>query len=65
MRLNLVKSKNAVQFYVIKSYRENGINHTKIIEKLGNLEEVKKKAGDQDPYEWAREYVAEKNRLEK
>lgn len=65
MRLNLVKSKNAIQFYVIKSYRENGKNHTKIVEKLGNLDEVKKKAGTQDPYEWAKAYVAELNRLEK
>jgi len=65
MRLNLVKSKNATQFYVIQSYRENGINRTKIIEKLGNLEMVTKKAGGQDPYEWAYAYVAELNRLEK
>ena len=65
MRLNLVKSKNATQFYVIKSYRENGVNHTKIVEKLGNLEEVTKKAGEQDPYEWAKAYVSELNRREK
>jgi transposase len=65
MRLNLVESKNATQFYVIKSYRENGKNHTKIVEKLGNLDEVKKKAGNQDPYEWAKAYVAELNRIEK
>jgi len=65
MRLNLVKSKNATQFYVIKSYRENGINRTKIVEKLGNLDDVKRKAGSRDPYEWAKEYVQELNRLEK
>lgn len=65
LRLNLVKSKNAIQFYVIKSYRENGINHTKIVEKLGNLEEVKRKAGAQDPYEWAKAHIEEMNRLEK
>lgn len=65
MRLNLVKSTNATQFYVIKSYRENGVNKTKIVEKLGNQDEVKRKAGDQDPVEWAKAYVAELNRLEK
>lgn len=65
MRLNLVKSTNATQFYVIKSYRENGINKTKIVEKLGNQDEVKRKAGNQDPIEWAKAYVAELNRLEK
>ena len=51
MRLNLVKSTNATQFYVIKSYRENGVNKTKIVEKLGNQDEVKRKAGNQDPVE--------------
>ena len=65
MRLNLVKSKNATQFYVIQSYRENGASSTRIVEKLGNLAEVTKKAGNQDPYEWAKAYVAELNRLEK
>lgn len=65
MRLNLVKSTNATQFYVIKSYRENGVNKTKIVEKLGNQDEVKRKAGNQDPVEWAKAYVAELNRLEK
>ena len=50
MRLSLVKSKNAIQFYVIKSFRNsNGKNTSKIIEKLGNLEEVTKKANGQDP----------------
>ena len=35
MRLSLVKSKNAIQFYVIKSFRNsNGKNTSKIIEKL-------------------------------
>ena len=44
MRLSLVKSKNAIQFYVIKSFRNsNGKNTSKIIEKLGNLEEVTKR----------------------
>ena len=65
MRLNLVKSKNATQFYVIKSYRENGINHTKIVEKLGNQDAVRKKANGKDPVEWAKSYVAELNHLEK
>ena len=35
MRLNVVKSKNAASFYVIKSFRENGHSTSKIVEKLG------------------------------
>lgn len=66
MRLSLVKSKNATQFYVIKSFRDsNGKNTSKIIEKLGNLEEVTKKANGQNPIEWAKEYIKILNEKEK
>ena len=66
MRLSLVKSKNAIQFYVIKSFRNsNGKNTSKIIEKLGNLEEVTKKANGQDPVQWAKEYIDTLNEKEK
>lgn len=63
MRLSLVKSKNTIQFYVIKSYRnKSGKNTSKIHEKLGNLEQVTIKANGQDPYNWAREYIAKLNK---
>ena len=66
MRLSLVKSKNAIQFYVIKSFRDsNGKNTSKIIEKLGNLEEVTKKANGLDPVQWAKEYINTLNEKEK
>ena len=66
MRLSLVKSKNATQFYVIKSFRDsNGKNTSKIIEKLGNLEEVTKKANGQDPIEWAKKYIDVLNEKQK
>lgn len=66
MRLSLVKSKNAIQFYIIKSYRdENEKNTSKIIEKLGNQEDVKLKAQGEDPVIWAKKYVAELNKQEK
>lgn len=57
MRIKITESKNAKSFYVIKSIYENGSHTSKIVEKLGTLEEVKAKAGDQDPYEWAKEYA--------
>lgn len=66
MRLSLVKSKNTTQFYVIKSYRDkNGKNTSKIIEKLGNTEEVTKKAGGKDPIVWAKKYIEQLNKAEK
>ena len=49
---------------MIKSFRKNGKNTTKIIECLGNIEEVKKKAKGEDPVVWAKKYIAEVNIIE-
>ena len=57
MRLQVTKSKNAECFYIVKSIRKFGKNTNKVVEKLGNLEEVTEKANGQDPYEWAKEYA--------
>ena len=66
MRLSLVKSKNTTQFYVIKSYRnKDGKNTSKIVEKLGNEEEVIRKANGEDPIEWAKKYIENLNKQEK
>lgn len=37
MRLNIVKSKNAEQLYIIKSVRVNGRSTTRIVKKLGSI----------------------------
>ena len=56
MRLNIVKSKNAEQLYVIKSYRNSsGKSTSKIVEKLGTLAELSKI--HDDPIAWAKEYI--------
>lgn len=61
MRLNIVKSKNAQQFYVIESYRNSeGKNTSRIVEKLGTYEKLKEI--HEDPVAWAKEYVNELNR---
>lgn len=65
MKLTVSKSKNSASFYVQKSIRkENGSVTTITVEKLGNIDEVKAKAGGKDPYIWAQEYVNELNRRE-
>ena len=65
MKLTVSKSKNSASFYVQKSIRkDNGSVTTVTVEKLGNLDEVKAKAGSKDPYVWAQEYVDELNRKE-
>jgi transposase len=65
MRLSVSKSKNATSLYVIKSTWENNKRSSKVVEKLGTLSELKKKLGDQDPFEWAKKYIAELNEAEK
>ena len=66
MRLSCVKSKNATQFYVIESYRDiNGKNTSRIVEKLGNEQEVIAKANGEDPVVWAKKYVDNLNKVEK
>ena len=65
MRLQITKSTNAECFYVVKSVYENKKRTNVVVEKLGNLNDVKLRAGDQDPYEWAKVYVEELNRIEK
>lgn len=66
MRLSIVKTKNATQYYVIKSIRnKNGKSTSKIIEKLGNETEVLKKSKGMDPVKWAHEYIAKLNEFER
>ena len=52
MRLQITRSANAECFYIVESFRKNGKNTSRVVEKLGNLDQVRIKAGDQDPYEW-------------
>ena len=65
MRLTVTKSKNSESFFVIKSVTINGKRTSRVIEKLGNLEEVTLKAQGQDPYVWAKQYVEMLNKEEK
>lgn len=67
MRLKISKSKNAASLYVIKSIYnpKTQSNTSKIVEKLGTEKELREKLHGQDPYEWAKAYVAELNRQEK
>lgn len=61
MRLSKSKSKNTTLFYIIKDYTKNGKRSTKIVHKIGNLEEVKQMAGNQDYEIWLKDYVKNYN----
>ena len=65
MRLSYSKSKNSTSVYVIKSVYKKGGSSTKVVEKLGTIEELSKKLKGEDPIRWAEEYVKELNRKEK
>ena len=64
MRLKITKNKNSSSLYVIKDININGKRTTKIVEALGNLQQIKEKINGQDPIEWAKKYVAELNKQE-
>lgn len=67
MRLKITESKNAKSLYVIKSVynKETQSNTSKIVEKLGTYDELKKKLDGEDPIAWAKKYIADLNRQEK
>ena len=65
MRLKISKSKNSASLYVIKSTYINKVHSTKIVEKLGTYDELKKKINGEDPVEWAKKYIEGLNKKEK
>ena len=66
MKLYVHKSKSNTILYMSKTYRNSDKKITsKIIEKLGTLDEVKEKANGEDPIEWAKKYIAQKTAEEK
>lgn len=59
MRLAYSRKNEPRTLYVQKSYRdEKGASRTKVVERLGTLDEIREKHGCQDAEAWAREYVA-------
>lgn len=64
MKLYTYKSKSNTIFYMAKSFRKDGKCSSKIVEKLGTLEEVKQKANGEDPVAWAKKYVAQRTKEE-
>lgn len=59
MRVKISMSKNSESLYIIQSFRIHGKSTTRIVEKLGTLQEVILKAQGQDPYTWANQRAAE------
>ena len=61
MKLYIHKSKSNTILYMAKTYRNSkGKITSKIIERLGTLDEVKQKANGEDPVAWAKKYIEER-----
>lgn len=65
MKLTCSKSKNSCTYYVQKSVRIGNRTTTKPVERLGSIDEIKARCGDQDPIEWAKEYTKKLTLAEK
>ena len=61
MRLGISKSKNTINYYIIKDYTKNGKRSTKHVLRIGNIEEVKAMAGDMDYKLWLKDFVTKYN----
>lgn len=61
MRLKISKSKNTTIFYIIKDYTKNGKRSTKIVKRIGNLNDIKIMAGNTDYNVWLKEYIKKYN----
>ena len=58
MKLTVSRSKNATLYYVQKSYRtDSGKSSTRTVERLGTIEEVKARFGEENTLEAMKEYV--------
>ena len=58
MKLTISKSKNATLYYVQKSYRtDSGKSSTRTVERLGTIEEVKARFGEENTMAAVKEYI--------
>lgn len=60
MKLTISKSKNATLYYVQKSYRtDSGKSSTRTVERLGTIEEVKARFGEENTMDAVKAYINE------
>lgn len=60
MKLTISKSKNATLYYIQKSYRtDSGKSSTRTVERLGTIEEVKARFGEENTMDAVKAYINE------
>ena len=57
MKLTCAGTKKSPTYYIQKTIRIGNKTTTKTVERLGNIEEIKARCGDQDPIEWAKKGI--------
>jgi transposase len=65
MRVAMTKSKSSTTLTIIKSIRVDGKNTSKVVERLGSIEEIMEREGVDDALSWAKEYAKELTEKEK
>ena len=66
MKLTVSRSQNSETYYIQKSYRtDSGKSSTKTVERLGSIEELKSRFGEEDPIGGARAYMKALSAAEK
>ena len=66
MKLTVSRSKNAESYYVQKSYRtDSGKSSTRTVERLGTIEEVKARFGEENTMEAVRAYIRDLTKADK
>ena len=66
MKLTISRSKNAESYYVQKSYRtDSGKSSTRTVERLGTIEEVKARFGEENTMEAVKAYIRELTKADK
>ncbi|WP_075981344.1 IS1634 family transposase [Bacillus massilinigeriensis] len=65
MRVKKSVSKNSTSYSIIKDVYRNGKKSSKVVEALGNDDDILEKHPGVDPYTWAKEYAMELTQKEK
>lgn len=66
MKLTVSRSKNAESYYVQKSYRtDSGKSSTRTVERLGTIEEVRARFGEENTMEAVKAYIRELTKADK
>ena len=59
MRIKVSRSKHSESYFVIKDIYKNKKRTTKVVEALGNREDIQRKHPGVEPLEWAKSYASD------